>query len=683
MLERDGRRDGEGTQRRVRYRPVGDRGGDRERSRVDLDGRRREDDDLDVVGDGERAGDWVRDGRIGGQGLDRERAGVHRLRLGDDGQDDIDVGCDGERADDGVADRIRRGERGDPRRDPDRRARVRAGSGGRRRRRSRPRTGRRPGWRPHLPTASAATANGPGSTGSGSGGTGRTTSTSDATANGPTTGLATTAAAAAPTANGRGRRVRVPAGPGGRRRRRSRRRTDRRRRSRPPADGGRSDGERARVDGLGFGRDREDDLDVARDGERADDRVARRLRRRAAAAANGPGSTGSGSGGTGRTTSASLDTANGPTTGLRDACGCGRSHCERPGIDGHRFRDGGQDDLDVARDGERTGYPVGDTLHGWRRDGERPGVDLDGFGSDRRRSDDGGSLPRAPLPRTDRRRGRGAQARPRVVGTAATTATAAAGLRVRLGRFGGVTTAGTGSGSGSVPVGLRLRCRFGSGVWLWRRTQRRARGGRRCRHPARLRLRPRPSLERAQHHEGDLGRDDLDGVVERVPVGDHVDGIVRGTQRGDLAPRVDRVPDTQLLADVLRLVAIGVQPALLDPARRPLLHRRVEVQLEVGIREHDGADVPPRDDDPAGLGELPLALQQRLAHLRDARDRGHVPVDDRAPRTRRWRRCRRGAPASGGPCRRRRGSRVPTSATSAAASSSATFSRSASAVTAR
>ena len=109
-----------------------------------------------------------------------------------------------------------------------------------------------------------------------------------------------------------------------------------------------------------------------------------------------------------------------------------------------------------------------------------------------------------------------------------------------------------------------------------------------------------------------------------------MDGVVRGTQRGDLAPGVDRVPDPQLLADVLRLVAIGVKPAFLDPARSPLLHRGVEVQLEVGIREHDGADVPPRHDDPAGLGELPLALQQRLAHLRDARDRGHVPVDDRA-----------------------------------------------------
>ena len=61
----------------------------------------------------------------------------------------------------------------------------------------------------------------------------------------------------------------------------------------------------------------------------------------------------------------------------------------------------------------------------------------------------------------------------------------------------------------------------------------------------------------------------------------------------------------------------------------PRAHRGVgdEVDLHLGLRRDDGADVAALDHDVALGAELALALAHHLAHLRVARDDRHHPVD--------------------------------------------------------
>ena len=66
------------------------------------------------------------------------------------------------------------------------------------------------------------------------------------------------------------------------------------------------------------------------------------------------------------------------------------------------------------------------------------------------------------------------------------------------------------------------------------------------------------------------------------------------------------------------------------PAPGPLLDRRVEEDLQVGVRQDDRPDVAPGHDDPARLGgQGPLEREQRGAQLRDARHGRHRLVDAR------------------------------------------------------
>ena len=83
----------------------------------------------------------------------------------------------------------------------------------------------------------------------------------------------------------------------------------------------------------------------------------------------------------------------------------------------------------------------------------------------------------------------------------------------------------------------------------------------------------------------------------------------------------------QLLADDLGLVAVRVQAALGDPPVGPLLHGRVEEDLEARVGQDDGADVPAGHDDPAVRRQRALALEQRRPDLGDARHGRHGAVD--------------------------------------------------------
>ena len=61
----------------------------------------------------------------------------------------------------------------------------------------------------------------------------------------------------------------------------------------------------------------------------------------------------------------------------------------------------------------------------------------------------------------------------------------------------------------------------------------------------------------------------------------------------------------------------------------------VEVDLDLGIRRDDRADVPSLDDDVAVVAELTLALAHHLAHGRVVGDNGDLPVDVRLRESRR------------------------------------------------
>ena len=116
-----------------------------------------------------------------------------------------------------------------------------------------------------------------------------------------------------------------------------------------------------------------------------------------------------------------------------------------------------------------------------------------------------------------------------------------------------------------------------------------------------------------------------------------------GAERGDRPAAVQLVAPAQLGEDVARLLAVRIEPALLGPPPGPLLDRRVEEELQVGVGQDHGPDVAAGHDDPAGLRrEGPLPLEQGRTELGDpahGRDRlvdargvdlvGHVAAVDR------------------------------------------------------
>ena len=115
-----------------------------------------------------------------------------------------------------------------------------------------------------------------------------------------------------------------------------------------------------------------------------------------------------------------------------------------------------------------------------------------------------------------------------------------------------------------------------------------------------------------------------------------IDGIVRHAQRRDRAAAVEVVAPTQVGEDGLGLRGSGCQVTLRSTAPRPLLEADVEVELQVGIRQHDRADVATGHDDAARRRRgRRCELEQRGADVRLARDGADLAVDLRGVRARR------------------------------------------------
>ena len=114
----------------------------------------------------------------------------------------------------------------------------------------------------------------------------------------------------------------------------------------------------------------------------------------------------------------------------------------------------------------------------------------------------------------------------------------------------------------------------------------------------------------------DHGRD---GLLERVAVR-RDDPRVRGDpQRGHRSRAIEPVAPAQRLEDRQALGRAGRGRAP-RPAPGPLLDRRVEVELQVGVGQDDRADVAAGHDDAAVVGQLALPAEQRRADLGDGRD---------------------------------------------------------------
>ena len=148
------------------------------------------------------------------------------------------------------------------------------------------------------------------------------------------------------------------------------------------------------------------------------------------------------------------------------------------------------------------------------------------------------------------------------------------------------------------------------------------------------------------------GRVDDHGVgrrVERRCGAGAIDLVSRGQRRPDLADRIRSG----------RMGRIGRAPA------RAFLGRRVEIQLDVGLRKDDGADVAPFHHDAAAGAELPLTFDQHVAARAAAAP--PPPPPDRSPasgsrasrprrrssRPRRTPRCARVRPSARSPLHRR------------------------------
>ena len=105
------------------------------------------------------------------------------------------------------------------------------------------------------------------------------------------------------------------------------------------------------------------------------------------------------------------------------------------------------------------------------------------------------------------------------------------------------------------------------------------------------------------------------------------DGVVRDAQRRHRAAAVEVVAPPQVVEDGRRRRRSRRQVPLGGPPAGALLDADLEVELELGVRQHDRADVPSGHDDAAAGGHVALRRQERRPHARLARDGADAPVD--------------------------------------------------------
>ena len=126
--------------------------------------------------------------------------------------------------------------------------------------------------------------------------------------------------------------------------------------------------------------------------------------------------------------------------------------------------------------------------------------------------------------------------------------------------------------------------------------------------------------------------------------------VGRGSERRDRPVAVELVATPERGEDRRASGLVGVEPALLRPAARPLLDRRVEEDLQVRVGQHDRADVAARHDDPAGRRRAPAGGRAGPPELGDRPRPPRRPRRRRGPRTSSVVSRRRRARGPGGPC---------------------------------
>jgi hypothetical protein len=115
--------------------------------------------------------------------------------------------------------------------------------------------------------------------------------------------------------------------------------------------------------------------------------------------------------------------------------------------------------------------------------------------------------------------------------------------------------------------------------------------------------------------------DQPNGLMERVAIGSDHDRILCGSQRRDRTARVELVAALELGDDLGGLRRSRIDAALEHASVGALVDRRVEEQLQVGIRQHHGTRVAPGHHDPARAREPALAGEDGQPQLADAGDR--------------------------------------------------------------
>ena len=98
-------------------------------------------------------------------------------------------------------------------------------------------------------------------------------------------------------------------------------------------------------------------------------------------------------------------------------------------------------------------------------------------------------------------------------------------------------------------------------------------------------------------------------------------------ERGDGALRVDLVAAAEVLKHHLLGYRCSVADELGVAAARALLGRGVEIDLEVGVGQDDGADIAAGHHDRVLAGEVALLAHERLADAGDPRDERDVLLD--------------------------------------------------------
>ena len=111
--------------------------------------------------------------------------------------------------------------------------------------------------------------------------------------------------------------------------------------------------------------------------------------------------------------------------------------------------------------------------------------------------------------------------------------------------------------------------------------------------------------------------DRVDRVLEAVAVGRDDPCVRRGAERRDRTRRIELIAPAQRIEEARGVRAVRVEPALLGPPPRPLLDRRLEEDLEIGVGQDDRADVAPGHHDPAGRRQraLPSSRARRSSGI--------------------------------------------------------------------